>query len=493
MKKTYIVVASSIMLLFCLAYQGAYAYFTTSSVTEGNFNTDISSGTISDLIISDGNHVTSNNLIPGDSITNTFTVQNPNNLKVCFNLLWSDVVNEFINKADLVITLTDQSGRVLVSNKSFPSANDEILAENLSINGNTTNTYTLTITYKNTDQNQIADMGKTFSGTITGIPVTCQPTIAEQIIATVDTTGACPVVNDDGTVQVTAAESTNSYLCSAPDDYGTSYYYRGNVQNNWVKFAGYYWRIIRINGDGSIRIIYDGTSAHANGESNTDRQIGRSAYNSSRNDNAYVGYMYGTVGSDSYEGTHANTNDSTIKTYLDSWYKTNIEDKGLSSYVSDTLFCNDRTFNSSNSGTGTGTSVTYYRWYYGPWSSTGRQYPRLTCTEQNDRFTVDNEVIGNGDLTYPIGLVTTDEVVLAGGYNTTNSEYYLYSGNTYWTMSPSSFLGSYAYVRVVDSDGNVNGNGHVDYSYGVRPTLNLLPDSLKVGSGTADDPYRMTE
>ena len=177
MKKTYIVVASSIMLLFCLAYQGAYAYFTTSSVTEGNFNTDISSGTISDLIIADGNHVTSNNLIPGDSITNTFTVQNPNNLKVCFNLLWSDVVNEFINKADLVITLTDQSGKVLVSEKAFPSANDEILAENLSINGNTTNTYTLTITYKNSDQNQIADMGKTFSGTITGMPVTCQPSV----------------------------------------------------------------------------------------------------------------------------------------------------------------------------------------------------------------------------------------------------------------------------------------------------------------------------
>ena len=100
MKKTYIVVASSIMLLFCLAYQGAYAYFTTNSQMTGDFNTDISSGTISDLIISDGNHVTSNNIIPGESVTNTFTVQNPNNLKVCFNLLWSDVVNEFINKAN---------------------------------------------------------------------------------------------------------------------------------------------------------------------------------------------------------------------------------------------------------------------------------------------------------------------------------------------------------------------------------------------------------
>ena len=71
------------------------------------------------------------------------------------------------------------------------------------------------------------------------------------ILADVDTEG-CPVVNEDGTVQVTSAESTNGYLCSAPDDYGTSYYYRGNVENNWVKFGGYYWRILRINGDGSI-------------------------------------------------------------------------------------------------------------------------------------------------------------------------------------------------------------------------------------------------
>ena len=509
MKKTYIVVASSIMLLFCLAYQGAYAYFTTSSVTEGNFNTDISSGTISDLIISDGNHVTSNNLIPGDSITNTFTVQNPNNLKVCFNLLWSDVVNEFINKADLVITLTDQSGRVLVSNKSFPSANDEILAENLSINGNTTNTYTLTITYKNTDQNQIADMGKTFSGTITGIPVTCQPTIADQIIATVDTTGACPVVNDDGTVQVTGIESENSYLCSAPDDYGTSYYYRGNVTNNYVKFGDYYWRILRINGDGSIRIIYDGTSAHANGESSEDRQVGTSAYNSSYNDNAYVGYMYGTAGSDGYEATHANANDSTIKAYLDNWYKTNIEDKGLSSYISDTLFCNDRSLlhNTAQdyagqefSNLGYGTEWTAYRWYGDPMvASMGDEYanlltyPNLQCPNQNDRFTVDDEVTGNGDLTYPIGLVNTDEVYLAGGYNTSNSGYYLYTGNSYWTMSPLNFIGGRADVRSVYSNGSALDNSGVDGSRGVRPTLNLIPDSLKVGSGTADDPYRMTE
>ena len=321
-------------------------------------------------------------------------------------------------------------------------------------------------------------------------------------------------MSEDGTVQVTSAESTNGYLCSAPDDYGTSYYYRGNVTNNYVKFGtneqgqDMYWRIIRINGDGTIRMIYDGTSAHANGESSTDRQIGSSRYNSSYNDNAYVGYMYGTAGSDGYETTHANANDSTIKAYLDNWYKTNIEDKGLSSYISDTLFCNDRSLlhNTAQdyagqefSNLGYGTERTAYRWYGDPMAaSMGDEYanlltyPNLQCPNQNDRFTVDDEVTGNGDLTYPIGLVNTDEVYLAGGYNTSNSGYYLYTGNSYWTMSPYYFDGSAAYVRRVNSDGSASSYGNFVYgSYGVRPTLNLIPDSLKVGSGTADDPYRI--
>ena len=130
-----------------------------------------------------------------------------------------------------------------------------------------------------------------------------------------DEMGRCPTMNSDGTVTVTGIEATYGYLCKAKDAYGESYYYRGNVTNNYVKFAGYYWRIVRINGDGTVRVIYDGTSAHANGENSADRQIGMNAFNSNKNDNAYVGYMYGKTGASTYADTHANTNDSTIKTY----------------------------------------------------------------------------------------------------------------------------------------------------------------------------------
>ena len=314
--------------------------------------------------------------------------------------------------------------------------------------------------------------------------------VVGQIIDQLDKTGACPTVNEDGTVEATSDTSTNGDLCSAPDDYGTSYYYRGNVTNNYVKFGDYYWRIIRINGDGSIRMIYDGTSAHANGESSADRQIGTSVYNTYDDDShsTYVGYMYGEE-STIYEEIHANTHDSTVKTYLDTWYKTNIEEKNLSNYISDTLFCNDRSITQE-----AGTSNTYFRWFYGLWSSTGKQYPRLTCAEQNDRFTVNDEVIGNGDLTYPISLITADEVALAGGYiDIDNSQYYLYTGNDYWTISPYGFNLSSIDVIGTYADGEIGYIPTTDSNIGVRPIINLKADSLKVGSGTMDDPWRIAD
>ena len=313
------------------------------------------------------------------------------------------------------------------------------------------------------------------------------------IIAQLDTSGKCPTVNDDGSVSVTGVEATNGYLCKAPDAYGDSYYYRGNVTNNYVKFADKYWRIVRINGDGTVRVIYDGTSAHANGESSSDRQIGTSAFNSSYNDNAYVGYMYGQTGASTYAAAHANTNNSTIKAYIDNWYKTNIVGTANEQYIADNIFCNDRSLAQNNSGTGTGTSVTYYRWYNGPWSSGGyNSNMRLTCPQKNDAFTVSDTTNGNGALTYPVGLLSTDEIVLAGGWNASNSGYYLYSGQYWWASSPGGFNGNGAIVRRVYSNGNANDAYFVTYDSGVRPVFNLKAEVLAQGSGTVSDPYRIS-
>ena len=301
--------------------------------------------------------------------------------------------------------------------------------------------------------------------------------------------GKCPTVNADGTVTVTEAESQYGYLCKAKDAYGDSYYYRGNVINNYVKFANFYWRIIRINGDGTVRVIYDGTSAHANSESSEDRQIGTLAFNSSHNDNAYVGYMYGKTGASTYAETHANTNNSAIKTYLDTWYENNIKGTTNEQYIADNIFCNDRSFAPNNSGTGAGRSDTYYRWYNSADIANNNKM-MLTCPQKNDAFTVNDTSKGNGALTYGVGLVINDEVVLAGGWYGYNSNYYLYSGQKYWTMSPYYFVvttrGCY-----VSSSGYASDYADVDRSVGARPVFNLKSEVLAQGSGTASDPYHL--
>ena len=287
-------------------------------------------------------------------------------------------------------------------------------------------------------------------------------------------------------------EATDGYLCKALDAYGDSYYYRGNVTNNYVLFADKYWRIVRINGDGTVRVIYDGTSAHANGESSEDRQIGTSVFNSSYEDNAYVGYMYGATGASTYAAAHANTNDSTIKAYIDNWYKTNIVGTTNEQYLADNIFCNDRSISNDNTGTGAGTTRTNYHWYWGPWES-GNDNMKLVCPQQNDAFTVSDTTNGNGALTYPIGLLSTNEIVLAGGWNASNSGYYLYSGQYWWASSPSSFYGSTARVRTVNSNGNAGNYNIVGGPYGVRPVFNLKAEVLTYGNGTMNNPYRLTE
>ena len=201
---------------------------------------------------------------------------------------------------------------------------------------------------------------------------------------------------NDGTPDFNKTATTDEGIFQTEDDLGISYYFRGASENNYVYFAGFYWRIIRINGDGSIRIIYDGTSAHANGEVSEDRQIQTTPYNYVvKSFNAHVGYMYGNTSGSTYEETHANINDSTIKIANDNWYKTNIHDKVYDKYVADAIYCNDR---SIFTGNGIGNNETEYQ-------SVNRlklnKVPNLKCSSDNDKFTVSN-MLGNGDLIYDV-------------------------------------------------------------------------------------------
>ncbi len=300
--------------------------------------------------------------------------------------------------------------------------------------------------------------------------------IVDKIVAQLDTTGKCPTVNDDGTVNVTSAESENSLLCSAPDNYGTSYYYRGNVTNNYVKFANFYWRIVRINGDGSIRMIYDGTSAHANGETSDDRIIGQSAFNKKSGDNAYVGYMYGLPEASTYAETHANINDSTIKEYIDNWYQNNIKYTDYEKYIIISNFYIDRAILETDKYNGISNNMTHYKLYYAPWTSP-LVLPTLIQSNKDDLLP-----------STLIALLDFDEAILAGIYNVSNESNFLYNGFSYWLLSPSDYNGTHAGVRRIDNTGRANRDRVINGHY-VKPVINLKSNSLKSGDGTINNPY----
>ena len=199
----------------------------------------------------------------------------------------------------------------------------------------------------------------------------------------------------------TVTNTTTGTIYYEDTSKGRTYYFAGNPTDNWVKFAGYYWRIIRINEDGSLRLIYQGTTTNSIGKGS---QIETSTFNNSYNDNMYVGYMYTS------NQAHGLGSSSTIKEVLDNWYQTNIINKGYESKVSiEAGFCGDRT---SYSGNGIGTAATDYTVYN---RLIMNKLPILKCSNNNDLYTISLSSKGNKVLTNPIGLITADEVSMAGG------------------------------------------------------------------------------
>ena len=283
-------------------------------------------------------------------------------------------------------------------------------------------------------------------------------------------------------------DKSDKGLYQGTDDYGTTYFYRGNVKNNIVQFAGFYWQIVRINGDGSIRLIYDGTEKNATG---VKQSINNRTYqfNSKYNDPAYVGYMYGNPDGTTFDEVHNNTNNSTIKMAVDNWYKTNIADKGYSSYVSNAVgFCGDRTLAS-----GDGVSTTQYS-YFGAYQRFQKKSPQFTCpNKERDLYTTTDSSIGNKVLTYPVGLVTYDELVFSGmDYDHVNKLAWSYSTQHYWTLSPSYFDATWgiAYEWGLLSAGFLGNDWYVTSGGGARPVINLKSDTLITGGiGTSSDPF----
>ena len=237
------------------------------------------------------------------------------------------------------------------------------------------------------------------------------------------------------------------YKSTATNTGDATYYFRGAVENNYVSFAGQTWRIVRINEDGTIRIIMQ------------DGINNNTGYKFNSNVNNYS-YMYYSI--------------SSAKTQLESWYQTNIESNiNLANKVATgTYYCEQaKSKIISNYTSGNATMILYSNYN-----------PDFKCTTDGN---------GKGLITSNVGLITYDEVVYAGGYyNKLISDYYLYNSNAHWwTMSPAGFEGSLSAIWFIGSPGNV-ANDRVDCNYGLRPVLILNADTkISGGNGTSENPF----
>ena len=377
-------------------------------------------------------------------------------------------------------------------------------------------------------------------------------------------------------------------LYKTEDDYGDVYYYRGDVQNNNVYFGGYYFKIIRTNGDGSIRLIYNGETKNAT-SNNTAINNTAYQYNNHYQDPTYVGYMYGknfeyqvsdetiyndisslakyyfadgyefdktnevyklkgnmkqgtfsemkdefgtypytcrntsstgscevlikvnslvsetsikaqyySYSSTSLDGTRTNEISSNVKMQLDNWYENNIigkENNGylVTNYIVDNTFCSDRSI----------TDLTYNSGYklnihtrYSPYTRLYQNKIKTTnlkCNDVRDRFSITSDY-GNADLTYPVALITADEVMLAGGsYSAKNENYYLHTNGYFWTMTPSFWTSAYAFSFVNDVyPEGIMSSYRINSRQGLRAVINIRPDVLILcGDGTMDSPYQL--
>ena len=342
-------------------------------------------------------------------------------------------------------------------------------------------------------------------------------TLAYQILQdnpTVKTRTNFSVTNTEtttGTIYVQSSSAT-SMMTEDTDGDGIgedTYYFSGNHEKNWVKFGGFYWRIIRINEDGSVRILYSGTNHNT-----TSGYIGTSAYNSSGNNPMYVGYMYGTSGS--LTNNRKNTNNSTIKTTIDTWYKNNLL-TNYDKYISKTaIYCNDRS--TQNNSYSTSSSFDYgvrerltieHNTPSPTYKCGGDGNGGLFETSQaiEDKFSASTTNGGNGQLKYPIALMTADEVSFAGGltFNGLKSPYTWYYSNSSgkyiigrtgysYIMSPGFWNGTSSTVHnVAGDDGHFANGWSVTSSVNVRPVISLKACvKYSSGDGSSSNPYQVT-
>lgn len=271
------------------------------------------------------------------------------------------------------------------------------------------------------------------------------------------------------------SESTGSGLYKSTDDDGDSYYFRGNV-NNYVSFANQLWRVIRVNGDGTIRLLY-----------NTD--IDKSVFNNAHDDEKYSGYTYDNENVCTKENpcissfdaknnlfvNNMNMTNSDVKTYLENWYISNL--KLYDNYISLDSYCNDTTY-----------VVSGNNYYYGAYDRIYKQYqPSLKCPDTSQLY--------GGNYKLKIGLMTADEANYAGlnmkTPHATNNNYLYYSSNWWFMTSGWKYITSSATSTAgLNTTIGITPQIFVAYTFYVRPVINLKSNTLITsGDGSLSNPY----
>ena len=394
--------------------------------------------------------------------------------------------------------------------------------------------------YYNLDVSQAQLGGKNFTGKIYAISKGCSSEDGSSVKKGYETilvdNGGKTAIEAKTAPSFASIETSNAGMHSYTEGTGKTYYYRGAVDNNWVKYGKFkedqivyrgfrddttntdvwlnrkedtinymdfptlaecqvggdttikynhkckavtyahkgddmYWRIIRVDKDNKIRMIYAGSKAPSESTkvvlTGTDTNMGFTAYNNEYNRAEYVGFQY-TVGSQ--RGT---TTNSLIKTYLDNWYTKYFNENISTSRFSQTTFCNDRNTSSTWASIG---SDFYYATYTRLFSA-DTPVPSVECNYE-DLFTNN------------LGLITADEIVLAGGkFTTDNSAFYLNNDMAYWTSSPLAFVDNQAFLIGYLPEAGLFETTAATPGFGVRGVITLSSDAKLLGSGTYNDVY----
>ena len=499
-----------IVSLLVVVLSVSLAYFTTQIIGKGK-TVDVSSANLQIVFTDSDGEIAGADIEPGWQKTKTFTVQNNSKSEYKYNIVIKDLMNTFVTNGYLQYKITStNNGYNMTEFKDIPKSSapkDTILAYSVIIPNGVTQNYTIEFKYANDESvDQSDDMGRKLSGKLFITEGTIdiyagyeEGTLGYQIMND-NPTRSTRSNNNNGTndfATLLTATTTGTLFTSTESIAGSTpkevYYYAGNTTNNWVKFANLYWRMIRTNHDGSIRLLYVGTS-----HDTTSGNIGTSAFNTEADSPKYVGYKYGE--DTSYDTIRNNTTDSTIKTFIDSWYQNNLTD--YTKYLSTSaVYCNDR-----NLGTGQTYSASssfnfapLYRIDYDTGGTNAN--PTYNCSDIRDAFSVENT---SAKLDYPIALMTADEIAYAGWvapqemgepyvWFISNSAGTLVSSD-WWSMSPVYWANGYASgLRWFYYPGDLP-NDMVDCTYAVRPALSLKSCvKYSSGDGSAETPYTIKE